>query len=64
MEKLYKDYVNISMLSNHIEILQVVLKDSDPDSCFDDIIVKIKELPNREREMIINNYPPLSPALR
>ena len=40
MEKLYNDDVNIS-----------VLKDGDY-FCFDDIIVKIKELPNPEREMI------------
>ena len=36
-----------------MKILQVLLKDSDPSYfCFDDIIVKIKELPNPEREMI------------
>ena len=34
-----------------MEILQVLLKDGDY-FCFDDIIVKIKELPNPEREMI------------
>ena len=33
------------------EILQVLLKDGDY-FCFDDIIVKIKELLNPEREMI------------
>ena len=33
-----------------MEILQVLLKDGD--SCFDDTTVKIKELPNPEREMI------------
>ena len=34
-----------------MEILQVLLKDGDY-FCFHDIIVKIKELPNPEREMI------------
>ena len=34
-----------------MEILQVLLKDGDY-FCVDDIIVKIKELPNLEREMI------------
>ena len=34
-----------------MEILQVLLKDGDY-FCSDDIIVKIKELPNPEREMI------------
>ena len=34
-----------------MEILQVLLKDGD-NFCFDDIIVKLKELPNPEREMI------------
>ena len=34
-----------------MEILQVLLKDGDY-FCVDDIIVKIKELPNPEREMI------------
>ena len=34
-----------------IEILQVLLKDGDY-FCFDDIIVKIKEPPSSEREMI------------
>ena len=51
MEKLYNDDVNISVLTAQIEILQVLLKDGDY-FCFDDIIVKIKELPNPEREMI------------
>ena len=52
MEKLYNDDVNISVLPAQMEILQVLLKDADY-FCFDDIIVKIKELPNPEREMII-----------
>ena len=42
---------NISVLTAQMEILQVLLKDGDY-FCFDDIIVKIKELPNPEREMI------------
>ena len=49
MEKLYNDDVNISVLTAQMEILQVLLKDGDY-FCFDDIIVKIKELPNPERE--------------
>ena len=51
MEKLYNDDVNISMLTAQMEILQVLLKDGDY-FCFDDIVVKIKELPNPEREMM------------
>ena len=51
MEKLYTDDVNISVLTTQMEILQVLLKDGDY-FCFDDILVKIKELPNPEREMI------------
>ena len=51
MEKLYKDDVNISMLTAQMEILQVLLKDGDY-LCFDEIIAEIKELPNPEREMI------------
>ena len=51
MEKLYNDDVSISVLTARMEILQVLLKDGDY-FCFDDIIVKIKELPNPEREMI------------
>ena len=51
MEKLYNDDVNISVLTAQMEILQVLLKDGDY-FCFDDIIVKTKELPNPEREMI------------
>ena len=39
------------MLTAHMEILQVLLKDGDY-FCFEDIIVKMKELPNPEREMI------------
>ena len=51
MEKLYNDDVNISVLTAQMEILQVLLKDGDY-FCFDDITVKIKELPNPEWEMI------------
>ena len=39
------------MLTAQMEILQVLLKDGDY-FCFDDIIIKIKELPSPEREMI------------
>ena len=49
MEKLYND--DVSVLTAQMEILQVLLKDGDY-CCFDDIIIKIKELPNPEREMI------------
>ena len=48
MKKLYNDDVNIWVLTAQMEILQVLLKDGDY-FCFDDIIVKIKELPNPER---------------
>ena len=51
MEKLFNDVVNISVLTAQMEILQVLLKNGDY-FCFDDIIVKIKELPKPEREMI------------
>ena len=50
-EKLYNNDVNISVLTARMEILQVLLKDGDC-FCFDDIIVKIKELPSPERKMI------------
>ena len=48
METPYNDDVNIWVLTAQMEILQVLLKDGDY-FCFDDIIVKIKELPNPER---------------
>ena len=51
MEKLYNDDVNISLLTAQMEILQVLLKNGDYFR-FDDIMVKIKELPNPERETI------------
>ena len=51
MEKLYNEDFNILVLTAQMESLQVLLKDGDY-FCFDDIIVKIKELPNQEREMI------------
>ena len=47
MEKLYNDNGYVLMLTGQMEILQVLLKDGDY-FCFDDIIVKIKELPNRD----------------
>ena len=51
MEKLYNNDVNISVLTAQMEILQVLLKDGNY-FCFDHIIVKIKELPNLEWEML------------
>ena len=45
MENLYNDDVIISVLTAQMEILQVLLNDGDY-FCFDDIIVKLKELPN------------------
>ena len=51
MEKLYNDDVNISLFTSQMETLQVLLKDGDY-FCFDNIIAKIKELPNPEREMM------------
>ena len=51
MEKLYNNGFNISVLTAKMEILQVLLKDGDY-FCFDNTTVKIKELPNPEREMI------------
>ena len=50
MEKLYNGDVNISVFTAQMEILKVLLKDGDY-FCFDDNMVKIKELPNPEREM-------------
>ena len=52
MEKLYNDDVNIPVFTSQMETLQVLLKDGADYFCFDDIIVKIKELPNPEWEMI------------
>ena len=54
MKKLHNDDVDISVLTAPMEIFYKLLKDGDY-FCFDDIIVKIKELPNPEQEMIINN---------
>ena len=51
MEKLYTDDVHISVLTTQMGILQVLLRDGDYFG-FEDIIVKIKELSNPEREMI------------
>ncbi|KAK2571869.1 hypothetical protein P5673_003277, partial [Acropora cervicornis] len=68
-EKLYKDDLNISILTAQMEILQVLLKDGDY-LCFDVIIAKIKELPNPEREITkefetyskkdLTGFPPLT----
>ena len=54
LEKLYNDDVDISVLTAQMEILQVLLKYGGY-FCFDDIIVKIKDIHNPEREMIIYN---------
>ena len=51
MEKVYGDDVDIEMLTAQMEILKVLLKDGNL-LCFDDIIVKIKELLIPERKMI------------
>ena len=51
MEKFYGDDLDIEMLTGQMEILKVLLKDGDF-LCFDDIIVKIKELLTPERKMI------------
>ena len=48
---MYRDDVDIEMLTAQMEILKVLLKDADF-LCFDDIIVKIKELLTPERKMI------------
>ena len=42
-EKFYGDDIDIKMLTAKMEILKVLLKDGNF-LCFDDIIVKIKEL--------------------
>ena len=47
----YADDVDVGMLTDQLEILKVLLKESDF-LCFDDIVVKIKELPTPERKMI------------
>ena len=51
MEIFYADDVVVGMLTCQLEILKVLLKEGDF-SCFDDLIVKIKELPTPERKMI------------
>ena len=43
------------LLIREMEILQVLLKDGDY-FCFDDIIVKIKELPNQMMTEVITSY--------
>ena len=43
------------MLTAQMEILQVLLNDGDY-SCFEDIIVKINELPNPERKKKKRSY--------
>ena len=51
MEISYADDVDVGMLTAQLEILKVLLKEGDF-LCFDDIIVKIKQLPKPERKMI------------
>ena len=51
MEISYADDVDVGMLTAQLEILKVLLKEGDF-LCFDDIVVKIKELPTPERKMI------------
>ena len=47
----YGDEVDVVMLTGQMKILKVLLKDGDF-LCFDDIILKIKELLTPERNMI------------
>lgn len=51
METTYADDVNVAMLTAQLEILKVLPKEGDF-LCFDDIVVKIKELSIPERKMI------------
>ena len=53
MEKFYGDDVDIKMLTAKMEILKELLKDGNF-LCFDDIIVKIKEL--LTPELVSNSY--------
>ena len=53
MEKFYGDDIDIKMLTAKMEILKVLLKDGNF-LCFDDIIVKIKEL--LTPELVSNSY--------
>ena len=45
----YADDVDVGMLTAQLEILKVLLQEGDV-LCFDDIVVKIKELPTPERK--------------
>ena len=56
LENVYGDDVDIVMLTGQMEILKVLLKDGDF-LCFDDIILKIKELLTPERNMISESGP-------
>ena len=47
----YANDVDVGMLTAQLEILKVLLKEGDF-LCFDDIVLKIKELPTPERKMI------------
>ena len=49
MEISYADDVDVGMLTAQLEILKVLLQEGDV-LCFDDIVVKIKELPTPERK--------------
>ena len=51
MEKFYGDDVDIEMLAPQMEILKVLLR-VGYFLCFDDIVVKIKELLAPERKMV------------
>ena len=51
MEISYADDVDVGMLTAQLEILKVLLKEGDF-LCFDDIVVKIKDLPTPERKII------------
>ena len=53
MEISYADDVHVGMLTAQLEIFKVLLKERDF-LCFDDIVVKMKELPTPERKIIIN----------
>lgn len=51
LERFYVDDKNIGMLTAQLEIFKVLTKEGDF-ICFDDIVVKIKEFPAPERQMI------------
>ena len=49
MEISYADDVDVGMLTAQLEIFKVLPQEGDV-LCFDDIVVKIKELPTPERK--------------